>query len=111
MQRKLRIRVGSVWWAIAFTPALALGAQAGPTLPYRPLLDPIELHGWWCILLLPMALGVSLAYKAVRLPTLERFWRQVLLMSAQIVVAMIVLAAASYILVLVYVKFIAERAG
>jgi len=82
-----------------------------PTLPHRPFIDPINLHDAWYFLLIPMALGVAIVYKAVKLATLEKYWRHVLVMTVQIVVGMILLAMASYLLVLVYAKFIAERAG
>lgn len=69
-------------------------------LAYTPLLDPINLfHEWWFVLLIPMSLGVSIAYKAVRLPTLYHFWKHVLAMTAQIIVGMILLAVASYIII------------
>lgn len=78
---------------------------------YRPFIDPISLHEWWVLLLLPMAVGVSIVYKAVRLKTLERYWRAVAIMTTQIVVGMILLGAASYLLVVVYARFLAERAA
>lgn len=96
-------------------PCLALAANGGGPakmpIPYRPFIDPLELHGAWWLLLIPMSLGVAVVYKAVRLATLERYWQQVLMMTLQIIITMIVLAAASYVLVLVYVRLIAERAG
>ena len=108
-------------WVLRMTPAVsALGlcraaagsiAGAGGELPYRPFIDPLDLRGWWWVLLFPMALGVAVVYKAVRLHTLERYWRQVGLMTLQIVLGMVMLAAGSYGLVLVYVRFIAERMG
>ncbi len=95
--------------------AAALAAQQGaqpPPLPrYRPLIDPIALHEWWFLLLIPMALFVAMTYKAVRLPDMERYWKQVLLMAAQIVVGMIALGAASYVLVFWLARTLAERAG
>lgn len=78
--------------------------------PYRPFIDPLELHQWWFLMLIPMSFGVALVYKAVRLTSLERFWYQVLLMTAQIILGMLLLAAASYWLVMIFARFIAERA-
>ncbi len=68
-------------------------------LAYRPFLDPLDLHQVWFLLLIPLSLGVSVTYKAVRLPTLDRYWRQVALMTTQIVVAIIAIGAASFLLV------------
>ena len=47
-----------------------------PTLAYIPFLMPINaLQEWWYLLLLPLAFGISMIYKALRMPTLERYWR------------------------------------
>lgn len=69
----------------------------GPS--YIPFIDPIDAHAWWFLLLIPMALGISMVYKAVRLRSLDRYWRKVFAMAAQIVVALIVLGAGFYILI------------
>jgi hypothetical protein len=92
----------------------AIGADTAPTYPmppFRPFLDPIELHQWWFLLLVPMAFLVAMSYKAVRLQTLEAYWRHVLLISAQIIVGMIALGAATYLLVFWFARFVAERAA
>lgn len=80
-------------------------------LPYRPFLDPVRLpvHTRWYLLLLPMSFGVAVVYKAVMLQTMERYWRQVGYLTAQIVVGMILLAIASYAVVLWYVPWMAEK--
>lgn len=78
-------------------------------MPYRPFIDPLTIHDMWYWLLIPMALGIALVYKAVRLPTLERYWRHVLIMGTQIVLGMILLGAASYLVVIVYARLIAEK--
>jgi hypothetical protein len=69
------------------------------TLAYRPFLDPLELHAYWYLLLLPMALFLSLAYKAVRVEDLRDLPKQVLAMSAQIVLGMVALGFATYLFV------------
>ncbi|MBC7834968.1 MAG: hypothetical protein H7Y88_07690 [Phycisphaerales bacterium] len=76
-----------------------------PALAWRPFIDPISLHEQWWALLPLLALGISVIYKAVRLPDQalrERAAREVLIMTIQIVAAMIALALASYLLVEVY---------
>ena len=88
---------------------LAQNAPGLPRPPFRPFLDPLELHGLWWILLVPMALGVSVVYKAVRLASLKGFWRHVLIMTLQIILGMIGLAIASYLVVLVIAQRVAER--
>lgn len=73
------------------------------TLAWRPFLDPLNLHEWWYGLLLPLALGISIAYKAVRVNDLRHYAKQVAVMTVQIVVAMIGLGIASYVLLILIV--------
>jgi len=68
-------------------------------LAYTPFLEPMDLHREWWLLLIPMAVLTSIAWKAVRVVTFRRFWWPVLLMSTQIVVAMALLAVGAYALV------------
>ncbi|MFG0328538.1 MAG: hypothetical protein ACF8PN_01455 [Phycisphaerales bacterium] len=68
-------------------------------LAWRPFLDPLAIEQSWWLFLFPLVLGISMVYKAVRLPSLQRFWRQTLKMSLQIVAAMVVLAAALFVVV------------
>jgi len=49
-------------------------------------------HMWWWTLIVPMAFGIAVIYKALRLWTLEHYWRQVALMTAQIIAVMVALA-------------------
>ncbi|MBX3365025.1 MAG: hypothetical protein KF866_09690 [Phycisphaeraceae bacterium] len=66
-------------------------------LAYRPFLDPLDAHRFWWALLLPLALFTAMAYKAVRVPVLDRYWRQVGIMSLQIVIGMVALGFAFYL--------------
>lgn len=60
---------------------------------YIPFLHPINwFQEWWYLLLLPLSFGISVIYRAVRMPSLEKFWRRVFVLNCQIVLAMIVLA-------------------
>lgn len=71
-----------------------------PTLlAYRPFLDPINAHSWWLLLSLPLVFGIAVAYKAIRLPTLAHYWRQVFKMTTQVMAALIFLCVALYALV------------
>lgn len=87
------------------------------TLAWRPFLDPLDLAGVWWLFLLPLALFISLAYKAVRMPDLElpggvrRYLRATIAMTTQIVVAMILLWIAFYIFVLHLLPAIAPMPG
>lgn len=67
---------------------------------YVPFITPLSIfHTWWYLLLVPLALGISMIYKALRLRDLRTYWREVAVMTAQIVLAMIGLAIALVILV------------
>ncbi|RMH26163.1 MAG: hypothetical protein D6693_07585 [Planctomycetota bacterium] len=76
-------------------------AQAAAGAGWRPFLDPVTLPGgsWW-LTLIPLALLISVVYKAVRVPNVRRLPAHVLVMTAQIVVAMVVLAAGIHAVVL-----------
>lgn len=102
---------------------LLLGQDASMPLR-RPFLDPMDLHGaiWlggWT-LLVPLALGIAIIYKAVRVPEAEHrpegkgWWsvycRQTFILAVQIIASMIALAAAAYLFVEVYVRWIQDRA-
>jgi uncharacterized membrane-anchored protein len=72
-------------------------------LAWRPFLDPIDAHGVWYLFLVPLALGISIAYKAVRVGDMRSYWKDVAVMTTQIILAMIALAIASYVIILVIV--------
>lgn len=79
---------------------LALSA----VLAWRPFLDPLDLHRWWYLLLIPIALGVSMAYKAVRVRDLGTYPWQVGMMTVQVVLGMIALAFAAHLIVEVFAR-------
>lgn len=78
---------------------------------YIPFVDPIDAHRWWFLLLIPMAIGVSMVYKAVRMRTLNRYWRHVAGMSASIIMGIILLGAATYVVIEWVVPRIAPMPG
>ncbi len=78
-------------------------------LAYRPFLDPIELHELWFVLIVPLALLLSLAYKAVRVPDLAMLPRQVAIMTIQICFWMAMLGLATYLFVQYLAPVIAPR--
>lgn len=69
-------------------------------LAWIPLVEPLPggIHWWWAWVA-PMVVGVSIAWKAIRVQTLERYWHEVLRMSGQLLVGMIALAAGLMLLV------------
>ena len=79
--------------------SLATLAASAPHSPPRFFLEPLPLQDQWWLTLLPLALLISIAYKAVRVRTFEGYWRQVIMMTLQIIVAMIALSVAMYLFV------------
>lgn len=69
-------------------------------IAFRPFFDPMPLSAssWW-LTLAPMALGVAMAYKAVRAPSPRAWALQTLVMTAQIIAGMILAAVAVHIVV------------
>lgn len=67
---------------------------------YVPFIEPLHVvNQWWYVMLIPLAFGIAMIYKAMRMPSLRDFWRQVVIMTTQIILAMIGLALALTILV------------
>lgn len=75
-------------------------AQAAPT---KPFINPIDLHDHWWFTLIPLAFFISMAYKAIRIPNVDHFWptywKQVAIMTAQVVGGMVLLAVAVFLIV------------
>jgi hypothetical protein len=67
------------------------------TLAWRPFLDPLALDDGWFLLLVPLALLISIGYKAVRVGDMRRYWRDVAIMTAQVILAMILLWIAAWL--------------
>lgn len=75
-------------------------------MDYRPFIDPLSvalpgLHTWWLVLLVPLALFLSVAYKAVRIEVFEVgvYVRQVAVMTVQVIAGMLMLGAVVFAIV------------
>lgn len=75
------------------------GLKLGWLASWRPFLDPLHLHAYWWAFMVPLALGISVTYRAVRMRDMRGYWRAVAVMTVQIILAMIALGAAAFILV------------
>ncbi len=71
------------------------------TLAYTPFIDPINIHAAWFLLLPPLALLIAIAYKAVRIPDLSVYWKQVAWFTFQIIAGIVGL----YILAILLVRY------
>ena len=63
-----------------------------------PFIDPMNIHDQWWLTIIPLAFLVSMAYKATRVPELTHFWRQVWLMTLQILIGLILFAFGVHVL-------------
>jgi ABC-type cobalamin transport system permease subunit len=64
-------------------------------LGWIPFLEPMNaLQPWWYLLLVPMAFGISVIYKALHEDNLMKYWRSVTVMATQIVLGISLLAVA-----------------
>lgn len=68
-------------------------------LAYRPFIDPIDLHRFWFVLLVPLALFMSIAYKAVRVERAIDVPRAAAIMTIQVCFWIVALGIASYLFV------------
>lgn len=79
----------------------------GEPLPYRPFLDPIDVHTHWYVTLVPLAFMTAVAYKAIRIQDPSAYWRHVAKMTLQIVALVVLLGAAFYLAVEILVPALA----
>jgi hypothetical protein len=86
-----------------------LSSHAPATLAWRPFLDPVELHSYWYLLLIPLTLGIAAAYKAVRVLDMKEYPRQVIVMSVQIFLGMIALGAGAFLLINFVLPMVAPK--
>ncbi|HBZ97234.1 MAG: hypothetical protein CMJ41_02225 [Phycisphaerae bacterium] len=71
-----------------------------------PFLEPMNwLQGLWYVLLVPLAFGIAASYKAMRIVDMRNYWRQVGMMTGQIVVVIAALAVG----LILFVTFVLPR--
>ncbi|MCE9619547.1 MAG: hypothetical protein K8R92_06530 [Planctomycetes bacterium] len=76
-------------------------------LAYIPFLQPLPtVANWWWLLLIPCCAGVSVTWKAVRLESLEHFWREAVTMTAHSILVMAALAAGLMVLLRVVIPLL-----
>ena len=74
------------------------------TLAYIPFVDPLNaFHDWSYLLLIPLAFGISMIYRALKMANLDRYWQAVATMTLQIVVVMAALGLALVVVVQVVI--------
>ncbi len=68
--------------------------ESAARLAWVPFLEPIDLHGYWLVLAVPLSFGIALVYKTLRLPTLDGLAGQALRLTATILLCMAAAAVA-----------------
>lgn len=69
-------------------------------LGWTPFLEPLPgVQASWLWLLPILIFGIAMMYKAVRVGDLRRYWREVIGMTVQVLLAFLGLAAAVFIVV------------
>ena len=72
-----------------------------------PFVSPMNwLQSLWYITLIPLAIGIAMIYKAIRVTHLRTYWAQVGMLSSQIVLTIVLLAIA----LILFVRFIIPAA-
>ena len=65
-------------------------------LAWIPFIEPVpHIGSWWPLLLLPLSIGLSLVFRAIRTKDLSNYARDVTIMTMQIILAMAGLGEAS----------------
>ncbi len=92
--------VMSVAGAVGAAGVVDLAGFAGAALlGYRPLLEPLPVGPYWLWLLPPLAVVVAVVYKAIKLEDLAALPRQAAFLALQIIVFMVLAAAALWVIV------------
>ena len=77
------------------------------TLAWMPFVDPLPgVQANWIWFVVPLVLGISMMYKAIRVEDLRRWPKEVGIMTAQVLLAFAGLAIGLFLLVQVIVPFL-----
>lgn len=67
---------------------------------WTPFFEPLPfVQSSWLWLLVPLVVGIAMMYKAIRVESIDHFWRGVLVMTAQVLLAFAGLAVGFFLLV------------
>ncbi|MDG2199849.1 MAG: hypothetical protein P8K80_01535 [Phycisphaerales bacterium] len=72
-------------------------------LAWIPFVTPMNgLQSIWYVLLIPLAFGIAMSYKAMRVASLQNYWRQVGVMTTQVTIGI----AALGVLLMLFVRLL-----
>ncbi|MEL6739870.1 MAG: hypothetical protein AAFP26_04375 [Planctomycetota bacterium] len=81
------------------------------TLAYTPFIDPLPIQSVWYLTLPLLALGVAMAYKAVRVRELSRYPAQVVMFTFQILGGVIALGLLAILVIDILLPLISPMPG
>ncbi len=76
-------------------------------LGWIPLIEPMfGLVGLWYWLVIPLVIGISMVYKAIRIPEDGPWGREVIIMTAQVLVGLVALAVLLGVMIKYVIPFL-----
>ena len=60
---------------------------------YRPFISPLPIWNYWWVLLFPLTIGVSVVYKAIKMPSMKDVPREAAVIAMWILLGMAAAAA------------------
>lgn len=67
-------------------------------LAFRPFLEPLPIDRYWALLVVPLVIGISVTYKAIKMDRLEKLPREATALMLQILAFMVMAAAGVWLL-------------
>jgi hypothetical protein len=80
-------------------------------LAYTPFVDALALHDEWYLLIIPMVVFIGIGYKAVRVPDMKDYFREVVMFVIQVLGGMAILAAIFTLVITVLIPLLAPMPG
>jgi ABC-type multidrug transport system permease subunit len=74
-------------------------SAAGALLGYVPFVHPLPVWDWWMLLLIPLTVGVSVAYKAIKCRHMSQVPREATQIAVLILLGMLAAAAVLWAIV------------
>lgn len=80
-------------------------------LAWTPFIDPIAFDRFWYLLIIPMSFFIAVGYKAVRTVDMRQFWKQVLMFTLQLVVAITAIGVGAFVFIYYLLPMFAPMPG
>ncbi len=80
-------------------------------LGYTPFVDALGVHDQWYLLIIPMVVFIGIGYKAVRVPDMGDYFKEVIMFIIQVLGGMAILAAVFTFVITVLIPLLAPMPG